>query len=363
MNRYDLLVAGGGPAGTAAAITAGGFGGRVLLLERGRYPRQKVCGEFVSSEAVDMLWKLLPASEQGTLACAERTTEARFYIDASIIRFSLPPAAGIPRTQLDCALWNTAETINEIDCRQNVSVENVVYRGGAFEVTTTAGTFVVRAVIDASGRWSKLRRNTAAENKGENWIGLKGHFRNQASLAADDRTTDMYFFPGGYCGVQPVGSGLLNVCAMVTAESGRDIRDVFRMHPALQARSASWVLEAQPYAVAPLSFRDPEPTSGNVLRTGDAAAFIDPFVGDGISLALRSGALAGEIVSGIWRRNLSVEAAAQLYADHYRTRFMRPLRTARILRTLLSGPAAARRLSILLMKVPGVAQYLVRHTR
>jgi flavin-dependent dehydrogenase len=51
----DLIVAGGGPAGTAAAITAVRLGARVLLLERGRFPRYKVCGEFVSGEAFNVL--------------------------------------------------------------------------------------------------------------------------------------------------------------------------------------------------------------------------------------------------------------------------------------------------------------------
>src|ERR1041385_2073289 len=58
-DRYDLAVIGGGPAGTAAAITAARRGKRVALLERGRYPRHKVCGEFVSAESLELLEALL----------------------------------------------------------------------------------------------------------------------------------------------------------------------------------------------------------------------------------------------------------------------------------------------------------------
>jgi len=60
---YDLIVIGGGPAGSAAAIAAARAGAQVLLLERGRYPRHKVCGEFVSAESLDLLSTLLGTIE------------------------------------------------------------------------------------------------------------------------------------------------------------------------------------------------------------------------------------------------------------------------------------------------------------
>src|SRR5581483_12063229 len=80
---YDLAVAGGGPAGTAAAITAARFGARVLLLEQGRFPRQKVCGEFVSAESLELLQRLLTADTAG-LAMMERAPRirtARLFLD------------------------------------------------------------------------------------------------------------------------------------------------------------------------------------------------------------------------------------------------------------------------------------------
>ena len=60
---FDLAIIGGGPAGTSAAITSARAGARVLLLERGRLPRQRVCGEFVSSESIGLLGDLLNTSE------------------------------------------------------------------------------------------------------------------------------------------------------------------------------------------------------------------------------------------------------------------------------------------------------------
>lgn len=362
MNRYDLVVAGGGPAGTAAAITAARRGGRVLLLERGRFPRQKVCGEFVSAEAISLLESLLPPAGHRFVALATRTSKARLFIDRSVLSFAIPPAASIPRLELDAALWVAAEK-EGIDCRQNVSVEKITREGDLFIVTTTSGAFVVRGAIDATGRWSKLRPSTTFGNGHENTsIGLKAHFRN-TGLSNEDQTTDLYFFPGGYCGVQPLGNRDINVCAMVSSEVARQLAEVFALHPALHARSRHWVRATEVSAVAPLNFFPLQPEEDGILRAGDAAAFIDPFVGDGISLALRSGTLAGEIVSKIWRENDSLDEVAERYGCEYQRLFARPLRAARRLRRVLTASSPVRRLAVFLMQAPGAAEYVVRHTR
>ncbi len=76
---YDLIVVGGGPAGSSAAITAARNGARVLLLERGRFPRQKVCGEFVSAESLGLLGDLLDAKQRGLLDDAIRIGGREYF--------------------------------------------------------------------------------------------------------------------------------------------------------------------------------------------------------------------------------------------------------------------------------------------
>ena len=82
---YDLIVIGGGPAGTAAAIIAARSGARVLLLEKGRFPRQKVCGEFVSAESLLLLRDLLSENAAPVLKDALRISEARMFLDGRIL--------------------------------------------------------------------------------------------------------------------------------------------------------------------------------------------------------------------------------------------------------------------------------------
>ncbi len=158
---FDLIVVGGGPAGSAAAITAARGGARVLLLERGRLPRHKVCGEFVSAESLELLGSLLHAGHLAVLTDGVRISRTRLYVDGRMIGAVIdPPAASIARFDLDAALWESAYLAG-VDARQQVTVREIGGRG-PFRICSSDGEFESRAVINASGRWSNLNGTAAA---------------------------------------------------------------------------------------------------------------------------------------------------------------------------------------------------------
>jgi hypothetical protein len=120
---FDLIVIGGGPAGASAAITAAREGARVLLLERGSFPRHKVCGEFVSAESLDLLGGFLGARHAPLLASAIRIPQARLFFDGSPLQTPIdPPAASIARLDLDAALWELAGEYG-VETRQQTTVQ------------------------------------------------------------------------------------------------------------------------------------------------------------------------------------------------------------------------------------------------
>jgi flavin-dependent dehydrogenase len=352
---FDLIVIGGGPAGTAAAITAARAGASVLLLEHGRLPRHKVCGEFVSAEALALLRALLEL-QAAVVDQAPRIPAARIFLDSRQLRAAVdPPAASISRRDLDLALWCAAERAG-VETRAQTPAQQV--SGAApFLVQTAQGSVPARSVIDASGRWSTLRPRSLPQ--GRKWLGLKSHFRE----AEPPASVDLYFFRGGYCGVQPVGQEVINVSAMVRAEAATSLPGVFALHPALALRSAGWQPAGEVVTTSPLLFQAPEPLRNTVLLAGDAAGFIDPFVGDGIALALRSGAAAAQALLPFWRGEIPLPAAALAYRQSYRRMFLPVFRNAARCRRLLDLPAPLRAPFVRLLARTGVPQFLVRSTR
>jgi flavin-dependent dehydrogenase len=358
---FDLIVIGGGPAGTSAAITAARGGWRALLLERGRFPRHKVCGEFVSAESIDLLTWLLGNAQQDLLQRGLPLAESRLFLDGRTVRVPVSPAAAsIARHDLDFALWSAAERAG-VTALQETPVQRI--EGDApFCVTTSAGEFRGRAVINASGRWSNLK---LADNhsKRMRWLGLKGHFHGDP-----EPSVDLYFFKGGYCGVQPVrspdGGTVLNACALVRAGVASTLEEVLLSHPLLAARSRSWTAAFPPVSTFPAIFRDPVPVADKIFNCGDAAGFVDPFVGDGIALALRGGNLAANSLIAFLRCDVTLKQSLDVYAKAYQQSLGTVYRNSSRLRKFLEVPRGLRvALLSACQSSPRLARYLVEATR
>jgi flavin-dependent dehydrogenase len=360
---HDLIVIGAGPAGSSAAITAARGNAKVLLLEKSRFPRHKVCGEFVSAESLELLSTLLAQPYVKLLDEAVRIPRSRIFLDGRVLQAEInPPAASIARFDLDFALWNSA--ISEgVEVSEQTTVQSVSYSGN-FQVQTTHGEFESHALIDCTGRWSNLTVKPALPPA--KWLGVKGHFAE----GSPSNSVDLYFFDGGYCGVQPVeldgvsSHKRVNACAMVRADVASDLSDVFALNPALLERSRDWKALMEPVSTSPLIFRDPSPLRGNILLAGDAAAFVDPFIGDGISLALRSGASAARAFLPMLQTSASLEAICEDYRTGYEKTFARVYRASSKIRRMLKVPRSIRKPFVFLLeKNPALNNYLVRKTR
>jgi flavin-dependent dehydrogenase len=307
----DLAIIGGGPAGAAAALEARLGGLEVTIWEKERFPRDKVCGEFISNESIPFLESQIPEA----MARAARMTRAEFVSRRGGVRwFPLPePARGLSRRALDEALWRAAIRAGakgREGAASRATWRKLAARSSDWEIETCeGGREQSRALVVACGRWWKIegldspagkQRKSAAGN----WLGAKAHFRGISARG----TVEMYYFPGGYCGIAPVEDGLHNACCLVHrslverapaggAEDFRDwIRDVAR-HPALDERLRNAVQDGDTVTTAPVRPARRRAAQGEALFAGDAAGFLDPFTGDGISMALHSGRLAATVLA------------------------------------------------------------------
>ncbi|HET9741198.1 MAG TPA: FAD-dependent monooxygenase [Terriglobales bacterium] len=352
---YSLAVLGGGPAGASAAITAARLGIDVVLIEAGKFPRHKVCGEFISAEALDLLAGLL--SSTALIHEAPRIRESRVFVDGRKLALSVdPPAASVSRHRLDFALWEAAGKagVTRLERARALWVK----REDDFVIGLGDREVHAQAVIDATGRWSNLHPQPINRD-GARWIGCKAHFleSNPAS------SCDLYFFEGGYCGVQRINDISVNVSAMVRADVARDLAGVLAQSAELRERSGGWSPATVPVSTAHLNFHPPRTSLDGILLCGDAAAFLDPFAGDGISMALHTGRLAACAVAEFLSGSCPLDVAINSYAQSHRELIQPALRSAARLRRLIAMPRALRAGALSLLDIPIVGSWAVRKTR
>jgi flavin-dependent dehydrogenase len=355
---FDLVVVGAGPAGASAAITAARLGFHVVLLEAGRFPRHKVCGEFVSGEALELLSSLLGNSN--LIESAVGISQARAFVDDRVLTMPLErPAASIARFDLDAALWLAAQQAG-VKCSDNSRVVTVEKSAeSSFKLNLQTEELFAKSAINATGRWSNLTAGVTASALSKKWLGVKGHFLEERPAPS----CDLYFFKGGYCGVQPVSDGVVNASAMVRADVAKNLEMVFRQSGELWKRTQSWLPASEPVSTSPLIFTAARPSENDILLCGDAAAFIDPFAGDGISMALHSGRLAVVALEPYLRGAASLGAAVQSYGESYRRVIQPNLKNAAGLRRLLSLPRPVRVAAISLLSFRPLAELAIRQTR
>jgi len=135
---------------------------------------------------------------------------------------------------------------------------------------------------------------------------------------------------------------VLNVSAMVDRRKGASFADIFSCHRDLWRRSRGWQPVTQTTTTYPLSFRKPEPLEGKILLAGDSAGFIDPFVGDGIALALHTGVMASQALARFWQGERTLTGAAEDYRGEYNAHIAPCFKAAARIRRLLSLPRVLR---------------------
>lgn len=318
-----------------------------------------MCGEYVSAEALNLITSLLPSAQRAPWPAGEPAIRrVRIFIDNHCVSLRIaPPALAIPRFQLDRLLWDAARAAGVV-CMDKQAVISARDNGNEYETETSQRKFRSRVVVDATGRWSELRHNGATSSP--RYLGIKAHFR-ETPIAA--HSCDLHFLPGGYCGVQPVGPDLVNVSALMPEGSARSLADLFPLSDALYQRSRCWHPVTETLHTFPVYFHKPEPVKDGILRIGDAAGFMDPFAGDGISLAVHSGRLAAKHLRLFLQNQISLEQSFTGYAEDYQCFLLPAFRAARLLRKLMNAPSFLRRMGIRLAHFPFLTTHVVTATR
>lgn len=295
METFDVAIVGGGPAGSVCAGFCARAGLRTLVLEREKFPREKVCGDCLNPSCWPVLERLELAQSVRQLPLAKLKSVEFIGISGKRLRVDLPGGdhceISVKRSLFDDLLLSRARVLGA-QIREETTVVSIV-RNGDWKIETVAGqTFSARSLVGADGRNSTVARlcNLLPKPKRDR-VALQAHIPLPRDFGS---RVVLQFLPEGYSGQAPVNETELNLCLVGAPRSITRLRRWAETEFALRANQ-SW------RTITPLT-RAPVPcASENLLFIGDAARVVEPFTGEGIYYAIRSGELAADAIAKIVR--------------------------------------------------------------
>ncbi len=353
MRRTAALILGGGPAGSAVAITLARAGARPLVIERYPGERDLVCGGFLGWDALAALKRLgLDPAALG----ARSIHRLRLVAGARTVESRLPrPAAGLSRRRLDAALLRLAEEAGAEVLRGRTA--RAIDQG---VVRLDDGTeMAADALFLATGK-HELRGAARPIGDRAVSVGLRTALPADARLAAAlAGTIELHLYDGGYAGLLVQEDGAVNLCLSVSRARMIEatgpaalFESLVRESPLLGERVGTPPGQWEAVAGVPYGWR----ASGGdgLYRVGDQAAVIASLAGDGIAVALTSGVAAAHChLAGI---------GADDCQRGFARRAARPIRIAEWLRHMAEHKRE-RGLMMKLAKVKGLAGLAARLTR
>ncbi|MEE4495627.1 NAD(P)/FAD-dependent oxidoreductase [Streptomyces sp. BE230] len=280
----DVLIAGGGPAGLAAAIRTAALGMEAVVVEPRTAPVDKACGEGIMPSGVAAL-RALGVEVSGHPLRGIRYVEGSQQAEAA---FRGPPGLGVRRTVLHAALYTRAV---ELGVRIVPGKVGEVRQG---HDRVTACGLTARWLIAADGLHSPVRRGLGLDGpvSAVRRYGLRRHYR----VAPWTEFVEVHWSRHGEAYVTPLGDGLVGVAVL----SGE--RRAYESHLASFPRLAAVLLGRDTGPVrgaGPLRQRARARQAGRVLLVGDAAGYVDALTGEGVALAVATaGAAVDSLASG-----------------------------------------------------------------
>jgi geranylgeranyl reductase family protein len=318
MEVVDLAIVGAGPAGSACAAFAARAGLRVVLIEREKFPREKVCGDCLNPSCWPVLRRLQIAERVRALPHGKLDAVEFIAIGGAKVHVDLPigenSEIAIKRSLLDELLLNRARDLGATIRDETIVSTIHKERWGDWKIDIVHDVVRAKVLVAADGRNSTIARlrNLLPKPQRER-VALQSHiplpdkFGNRVVLQ---------FLPQGYSGQAPVNDRELNVCLVGRPHSIADLKT--------WAEKYFGVSPWHPWrTITPLTRAPIAPAHENLFFIGDAARVVEPFTGEGIYYALHSGELAANAIVDLARaqdRQSTLRGFTRAHAQMYRGR-------------------------------------------
>jgi len=374
----DVIIIGGGPAGCAAALGLNRLGYRVVLCDQAKFPRDKVCGEFISPAAdpilkrlgvLDRIEALSPKRLKGVAISSYEGEEVVIDYPQQPGMDARPTSLSVSRYELDAIFMEQVKQVG-VEVREQHKVTEFLFAEGrvigvrGWDENKTSFTLKAPLVIDAGGRnaLSLKKMGLKKESAGNIKIAMAAHW--QGAQIADDYCY-MHVSHPGYTGISSVGRDRANVVLVVNRQSMHGEKpDRFYMDAVMRNCHRRKILQdaeciESVRAIESLAFSVKPVTCGGLLLVGDAMGFIDPFTGEGIYLSLRSSEIAVEVADKAFKKSDWSNEVLKDYEVRRRQEFDKKFLLSRILQKLIYSRFFCDRVVRALKRKPELAEILV----
>jgi flavin-dependent dehydrogenase len=361
-----VAIIGGGLAGLISGIELSKKGVPCLLFEKRNYPLHRVCGEYISNEALPYLKRtdLFPEKFNPPVI-------NRFQISSTRGQTATMPldlgGFGISRFAFDHFLYEKAKSYG-VEFQLDTEIASVDFLNDHFEIDTGTRKFEADLVIGAFGKRSRMDVHLQRDfiTKRSPYIGVKYHVRT-------DHPSDLvglHNFEGGYCGIAAVEGGMTNLCYLARRKSLQQCGSISELeerilykNPVLhQIFTASDFLGQKPVVINEISFETKSPVDAHMLMAGDAAGMITPLCGNGMAIAIHSATIAARLIEAFCTGKISRNDLEAQYSRAWSKTFSTRLRTGRVVQKLF-GSASLSNLAVrMIMHSKPFARAIMRRT-
>lgn len=340
--HFDVLIAGAGPAGTACALALKSSGLKIAIVDKAKFPRDKVCGDAIPTNALRVLKNIdINFAEEFTNQFKEKNivrgsrliSPSRNFFDLEFVN----SGHAATRLHFDNFLFELVKkNVPSVSLFENCEIKNVSTNDKCVTAETTTGTFTADVIVGCDGAHAVTAKQLASFKVDKRfYIGaVRSYYKNISD--ADAELLELHFlkdYMPGYFWIFPLGNNLYNVgFGMASDQVGvrkvnlrESFHKIIAQDKILNSRFKNAIKTDDTIGFGlPCGGRKLKISGKRFMLCGDAASLINPATGEGIGNAMISGRLAAfQIIkcftnknfTASYIKNYEVELYGKLYKD------------------------------------------------